>query len=153
MKVAKKKLPKWARKAYNFGYAKVEIKGLEDKTEYFAHSAIENPKQIKDEADREKIKDISVEPPEGERLFKTQKVNKQNVVNGEEAWDRATDTEFKILNEIATKLGENKEAVGKIKMYTDLDCCPSCSNVIGQFKEKYPKIEIEVIYKTKGGGT
>ncbi|MFA4134243.1 MULTISPECIES: deaminase domain-containing protein [unclassified Brevibacillus] len=83
----------------------------------------------------------------------TQKVNKQNVVNGEEAWDRATDTEFKILNEIATKLGENKEAVGKIKMYTDLDCCSSCSNVIGQFKEKYPKIEIEVIYKTKGGGT
>ncbi|MFU1794161.1 deaminase domain-containing protein [Paenibacillus azoreducens] len=38
-----------------------------------------------------------------------------------------------------------------MKLYTGLDCCPSCSNVIRQFKEKYPNISIEVIYKTKGG--
>lgn len=87
-----------------------------------------------------------------EKIFDTLKVNENNVVNGNGAWDRSRDTEFKILNEIANKLGENTKVSGKIKFYTDLDCCPSCRSVIQQFQKKYPNVEIEIIYKTKGGG-
>ena len=36
--------------------------------------------------------------------------------------------------------------IGKMTLYTDLYPCPSCQYVITQFKEKYPNIELEVVY-------
>lgn len=107
---------------------------------------------IEDSMQKEKLKDISVEPSKEEKIFETLKVNENNIVDGIGAWDRSCDTEFKILNDIARKLGDNVSASGKIKLYTDLDCCPSCRSVIQQFRKKYPNIDIEIIYKTKGGG-
>ncbi len=68
-----------------------------------------------------------------------------------DSWDRICDAEFKILNEIARNLGNNTEVRGTIKFYTDLDYCPSCRNVMKQFKAKYEHVTIQVLYKTKGG--
>jgi len=41
-------------------------------------------------------------------------------------------------------------AVGKIKLFTELPPCSSCSSTIAHFIEKYPNIVIEVI---ENGGT
>ncbi len=35
---------------------------------------------------------------------------------------------------------------GKIKLFTELKCCDSCSDVIAQFLERHPNIEIEIIH-------
>ncbi|MFD0589138.1 deaminase domain-containing protein [Paenibacillus sp. GCM10027627] len=151
VKEMKKNLPSKLRGKYNFGYAEVNIEGL-NKKDYYAHSGISKMEDIEDSTARGKIQDISIEPLINDKVFTTLKVNKENIVDGDGAWDRSKDTEFKILNEIATSLGNKRDAVGKITLYTDLDCCPSCNEVIRQFKETYQNIEIEVIYKTKGGG-
>ncbi len=37
-------------------------------------------------------------------------------------------------------------APGKIKLFTELDTCDSCSKVIAEFANKYKNIELEVIY-------
>ena len=39
--------------------------------------------------------------------FSTLNVNRQNIVDGDGAWNRRCDSEFKILNEIAMGLGDN----------------------------------------------
>lgn len=84
--------------------------------------------------------------------FKPEKVNSSNVVDGEGAWLRDVDTEYKILSDIQSKLGDNDSVSGKIKLFTELEPCPSCQSVIEQFKAMYPNIDIEVIYSiTKGG--
>ncbi|WP_432667575.1 deaminase domain-containing protein [Wukongibacter baidiensis] len=66
------------------------------------------------------------EPKKEDRIFETLKVNKDNIIDGD-------------------------NASGKIKLYTDLNCCPSCQRVIEQFKKRCPNNDIEIVYKTKGG--
>ncbi|WP_255255261.1 deaminase domain-containing protein [Bacillus pseudomycoides] len=61
-------------------------------------------------------------------------------------YPRDSDTEYKILNDIANRLGNNTEAKGKIKLFTELDTCDSCSRVIAGFAKKYKNIELEVIH-------
>jgi The BURPS668_1122 family of deaminases len=60
--------------------------------------------------------------------------------------NRNIDTEYKILSEIAEKLGSNTNATGKIRLFTERAPCNSCSNVINLFSNKYTKIEIEIIH-------
>ena len=59
--------------------------------------------------------------------------------------DRVTDSEAKILNNIATQLGDNISASGTINLLTERPPCSSCSNVINLFKAKYPNITINVL--------
>ncbi|MFJ7744613.1 deaminase domain-containing protein [Peribacillus sp. NPDC097295] len=40
---------------------------------------------------------------------------------------------YKILNDIAFRLGENNQAIGNIKLFIELDTCDSCSRVIADF--------------------
>lgn len=135
--VMKDKLPTWAKNKGNFGYSEVDIDGL-DKTQFFAHSSIQTEiPSVKDSG-------ISIKPESSP--FKTLEVNGNNVINGEGAWPRDVDIEYKILSDIQSKLGDNYSASGKIKLYTELVPCPSCQSVIKQFKEMYPNIDIEVIY-------
>ena len=47
---------------------------------------------------------------------------------------------------MASRLGENTQATGKIKLFTELDTCDSCSKVIAEFAAKYKNIELEVIH-------
>lgn len=64
-------------------------------------------------------------------------------VNG---YSRIWDSEYKILNDIADRLGENVNAAGTIKLFTDRIPCPSCSRVINKFMDKYPNVVVDVIY-------
>ncbi len=142
----RKLIPGPLRSKGNFGYATVEIDGLE-KTEFFAHSRIhtlDNREKFKEDVVK-RLKDISLQSKKQE--FETLKVNNKNIINGEKHYDRIVDTESKILEEINTKLKGNVDTTGKIIVYTDLYCCPSCQYVFKQFKEKYPKIDVTIIYK------
>ncbi len=130
------------KKAPNTGFAEVNIEGL-SQTDFFAHSSVKKVEDLSDVV-RDRIGYISTEAIEPE--FKTLKVNKQNIVDGMDAWDRIVDTESKILEDINTQLKLIDNPTGQIKLYTDLKPCPSCMGVIEQFKKKYPNIEIEVIY-------
>lgn len=49
---------------------------------------------------------------------------------------------MKIFEHIANEFPET--ATGKIDLYSELPLCPSCSEVLKQFKEMYPNIEINV---------
>ena len=111
------------------------------KTAYCAHSSIQT------ELPSVKEFGISVKPESSP--FKALKVDSSNVVNGEGAWLRDVDVEYKILSDIQSRLGNNYNVLGSIKLCTELAPCPSCQRVIEQFSEMYPNIEIEVFYNIK----
>ncbi|NQF15963.1 hypothetical protein HPY31_18875 [Brevibacillus sp. HB1.3] len=59
------------------------------------------------------------------------------------------DTEYKILNDLADrldKLPDPSNVRGKIKLFTELDTCASCSRIIEKFYKDYTNIDIEVIH-------
>ncbi|WP_431809776.1 deaminase domain-containing protein [Brevibacillus agri] len=74
VKEMKKNLPSKIRNKYNFGYAEVNIEGL-NKKDYYAHSGINKIEDLEDPSARAKIQDISTEPLGKDKLFTTQKVN------------------------------------------------------------------------------
>ena len=59
-------------------------------------------------------------------------------------FDRAIDTEAKILEEIARQY--SSEATGRIVLFTERPPCDSCSGVIHQFQAMFPNIEVDVIH-------
>lgn len=79
------------------------------------------------------------------RQFKTLEVNADQVIDGFNAFNRKYDAESKILEEIAEKIGNKTNVSGKILLYTERKCCPSCEYVIQQFMDKYPNIIITII--------
>nr|WP_243458005.1 DUF637 domain-containing protein [Serratia proteamaculans] len=58
---------------------------------------------------------------------------------------RNTDSEYKILDNLADKLGNNVSAKGKVTIFTERAACESCLGVVDQFQEKYPGIRVEVL--------
>lgn len=58
--------------------------------------------------------------------------------------DRVTDSEAKILNNVAVQLGDNTAVTGTINLFTERPPCSSCSNVIDLFRSKYPGIAVNV---------
>lgn len=58
-------------------------------------------------------------------------------------------SEYKILSEIERQIKNTPNISGKIKLFTELECCDSCSDVIAQFLERHTNIEIEIIYNGK----
>lgn len=88
-------------------------------------------------------------PNEADRLFTTYFIKDVN---------RAVDTEAKILEQLARKLGAVKNADGTINwgrtnskgivnLFTELEPCPSCYGVIQQFTEHYPDVTVNIIWK------
>jgi len=57
---------------------------------------------------------------------------------------RGTDTEYKILDNIADRLGGNVNASGTINILTEKYACTSCLSVVDQFKAKYPNITVNI---------
>lgn len=53
-------------------------------------------------------------------------------------------TEYKILNEINDKV--SKDAVGKITLFTELEPCDSCKNILNLFSKDHPNIEVNIIH-------
>ncbi|UMR30295.1 hemagglutinin repeat-containing protein [Massilia sp. MB5] len=60
------------------------------------------------------------------------------------AYLRDSDTEFKILETLAQRLGNNFSAKGQVNLYTEKAVCPSCTDVIGQFRQRYPGIQLNI---------
>src|SRR5690606_20182638 len=52
------------------------------------------------------------------------------------------DSEGKVLEDLAQNLTEN--ATGRVEIYTERPPCTSCQNVIDQFIDAYPGIEVRV---------
>ncbi|MGE8367726.1 deaminase domain-containing protein [Cupriavidus sp.] len=68
-------------------------------------------------------------------------------VGGVGAYLRDSDTEFKILETVAQKLGDNKTASGTINLFSEKSVCQSCTDVIMQFRQMYPNIQLNIFTK------
>lgn len=130
------KLSNRIKNATNFAYAEVDIEGI-NKKEFYAHSGLNGDNKARDYAE------YSLKPnkPKYEATLAPDR--------GGFVVLRDMDTEYKILNDLAARLDKLKDpskARGKIKLFTELDTCASCSRVIEQFHRDYPGIDIEVIH-------
>lgn len=110
----------------NVATAKVDIPEL--KTDFKAHSQLHSKDSLGN------MDDFSVTPTEKDRIFK-------NYV--EDDYLRYNDTEAKILEDIASQL-KDPNIKGEINLFSELDCCQSCSNLILEFRKKYPNIKINI---------
>jgi len=63
---------------------------------------------------------------------------------------RSTDAEYKILDNVADMLGNNRGVSGVIDIFSELKVCASCSGVISQFKAMYPNINVNVVANPAG---
>ena len=138
------KLPEQYRKRNNFAWACAKIKGL-DKVEYFAHSGIQSLDDFSKDKAKE-LADISIRPDKGR--YKALCVNQNDVVDGNDCWVRVVDTEYKILEDMATRLPD-PSVKGRIKLYTDLPPCASCWNAMKQFMAEYTNVNMSVLYRSK----
>jgi hypothetical protein len=137
-------LPEEYRKRNNFAWAVAKIVGVK-KTEYFAHSGIQDLDGLSSKAAK-KIKTISLKPKAGQAKFKVLCVNQNGAVEGYDCWLRNVDTEFKILEDMAAQL-KDPAAAGTVRLYTELYPCPSCWNVMKQFLAAYTNVQMEVLYR------
>lgn len=80
---------------------------------------------------------IALLTPEDKRIFETSKIGDQ---------DALFDTEAKLLENIAQKLGDKYDGKGIVDLYTQLSPCASCRGVISQFMDRYPYIKINLYY-------
>ncbi|PNS54494.1 hypothetical protein C2L75_14845 [Bacillus anthracis] len=123
------------KRSGNFAVAEVDVSGI-SKSEFYAQSSIN---ELKGSLEH-KVPDISLQPENP--MFKATEAVGKNGFN----YLRNTDTEYKILNDIASRLGDNTQASGRIKLFTELDTCDSCNKVIAEFAAKYKNIELEVVH-------
>ncbi|RNB60242.1 hypothetical protein EDM57_02760 [Brevibacillus gelatini] len=121
------------KKGGNFGYAEVDIPVVEQK-EFYSSS------QVDFTSGNSNLEGFSLKPENP--IFRATKAPDKK---GDD-FVREADTEYKILNDLAEKIGENNNVAGKVKLFTEKDTCGSCNNIISQFKERYPNIKIEVIH-------
>jgi hypothetical protein len=140
----REKLPEQYRERNNFAWAVAKIDGL-SKVEYFAHSGIQDLDGLSSKAAKP-IEEISIKPREGKAKFKTLCVNQNGAVEGYDCWDRNVDTEFKILEDMASRL-KNTSATGSVRLFTELYPCPSCWNVMKQFLATYTNVQMQVLYR------
>lgn len=138
------KLPPQYRERFNFAWAVAKIDGL-DKTEYFAHSGIQSLEEFSSKEAR-KLEGISVRPEKGR--YYTLCVNQNDIVDGPNCWQRTVDTEYKILEDLVSRLPDTS-VKGRLKLYTDLPPCASCWNVFKQFMAEYTNVAVQVLYKVK----
>lgn len=129
-------LPKKLQGSGNVGVVQLDIPGLP--IELKAHSRINYP--------TDKGADGFVHlADESDWIFKPKAVDPDNVrVGTPDAYTRQWDTEFKILNDVALRLGNNRNATGSINLFTERLTCTSCTDVIFDFKARYPNIQLNV---------
>ena len=140
----RKKLPEPFYRRNNFGWARADIPGLRKK-EYFAHSGIQNLEGFSREV-AQRLKGMSFSPAKGEGRFQTLLVDYLGNIDGPDALPRWFDTEYKILEDIASRLPD-PAVKGSIRLYTNLEPCPSCRGVMRQFLAAYTNIDMLVMYE------
>ena len=128
------KLPSGVKNSGDFAYANVNINGCE--SSYYASSAIDSLDDYASLAER--VPDISVQP---KKIYyeAIEAIGK----NGD-VYLRDSCTEYKIINNIAETV--NVDGTGKIILFTELEPCDSCKNVVNNFFVDHPNIEIEIIH-------
>ena len=82
----------------------------------------------------------------GDFSYKTENRKLTTYVDAE-GFPRYHDTEAKILEDIEKSI-TNPNAKGKVDLYSELDCCQSCSNLILEFRRNHPNIEINIYVKS-----
>ena len=119
----------------NVAFAEAEVQGLPSTAK--AYSGFQNGEQ-------------GFAPlPKGETILKPLSVSREmrgGVVDGSGAYLRSVDSEFKILESFAQKLGNNTNAKGVINLYTELPACTSCGGAVLQFRQRYPNIQLNVFW-------
>ncbi|WP_255377327.1 deaminase domain-containing protein [Listeria sp. ILCC797] len=125
------------KKRGNMAAADVNIKGLPE--EFVAHSKINS--NLDKGAD---VENFSTLKPEGERIFKNYEPSASSIDGTK--FDRFHDTEAKILEDIASKI-KDPNTSGSIDLFTELPTCQSCSNIILEFREKFPNIKLNIFTK------
>lgn len=65
----------------------------------------------------------------------------------DDQFPRLNDTEAKILENIASQI-KDPNIKGQIDLFTELDACQSCSNLIMEFRRKFPNIQLNVYSKS-----
>ena len=146
IELVRQKLPEPFRLRNNFAWAIAKIDGL-DKREFFAHSGIQDFKSLSAE-ETNRIAAISLRPDEDAAQFKILCVNQSGKVDGPDCWYRSVDTEFKILEDIASRLPD-PAVTGRLRLYTELYPCPSCRGVMQQFLARYTNVQMQVLYRRK----
>ncbi|MFE3988275.1 deaminase domain-containing protein [Nocardia tengchongensis] len=61
---------------------------------------------------------------------------------------RPTDSEYKILENLATRL--TPDSKGVVNIYTEAKPCDACTDVIQQFETKFPGVKLNVTYSVPG---
>ena len=140
----RKKIPEPYYRRNNFGWARADIPGLRKK-EYFAHSGIQSLDGFSS-AVAKRLRGMSFSPAKGEGRFQTLLVDYLGNIDGPAALPRWFDTEYKMLEDIAARLPD-PTVKGTIRIYTNLEPCPSCRGVMRQFLAAYPHIDMLVMYE------
>lgn len=140
----RKKLPEPFYRRNNFAWARADIAGLEKK-EYFAHSGIQGTEDFSKRVAK-RLAGMSFSPAKGQAQFETLLVDWQGNIGGPDALPRWFDTEFKILEDIAARV-QDPAAAGTVRLYTNLEPCPSCRGVMRQFLARYTNVAMVVFYE------
>ncbi|KAF6563631.1 hypothetical protein G9G63_12905 [Paenibacillus sp. EKM202P] len=118
----------------NFAYAEVKVSGVK-KEDFYAHSKIHSSAKKIPGTEEFSFK------PDNPKFKATEAPDAEGNI-----YMRDGDTEYKILNDVADRLGDNHNASGNIKLFTEKDTCGSCNEIIQQFDKEYPNVKIEVIH-------
>jgi len=72
--------------------------------------------------------------------------------SGGASWLRDTDSEYKMLNDIARKLEPNATVgdvytshSGEVKIISEIAYCTSCSGIIQSFSDMFPSVKVVLI--------
>ncbi len=58
---------------------------------------------------------------------------------------RNIDAEYRILDNIADRLGNNPNAAGRVTIFVEIKPCNSCANVaLTEFRRRYPNVQVEI---------
>ncbi|MGF7046933.1 hypothetical protein J2T13_001435 [Paenibacillus sp. DS2015] len=109
----------------NVAVADVSIPGI--KKEFQAHSQIHSSDSV------------------GSNVgdFSNSKADKSLETYVDDDFPRFNDTEAKILEDIASQI-KDPNVKGQIDLFTELDACQSCTNLIMEFRSKFPNIQLNV---------
>jgi hypothetical protein len=129
-------LPSKLKREGNFGIAQIDIEGLP--TELKAHS------KISFSTDKGADGGFVLLKPESEWTFTPKRVTPKGIVS-ESGYLRHADTEFKLLDDIASRLGpSNPQARGTVNLFTERLTCQSCGDVVLDFRNRYPNVQLNV---------
>ena len=131
----------------NFAWAVAKIEGLE-KVEYFAHSGVDWPKDLRGCTNATVKATISLRVKKNRGRFAVLCVNHDDEIEGPGCFPRFSDTEYKIIEDLAARL-PNPAVSGRVRIYTDLYPCASCRHVMGQFLAIYTNVHMQVLYRDR----